>query len=142
MSKKAATKATKHAGGRPPKYTSAQQLMDAGREYFDTCEKARELPEKAGLCIGLGITRETYNEYRKKPQFSDAIKGMDLYIESCWTRRLGGQAATGAIFYLKNAFHEHFHDRKELELSGSVKHGEMERLSNDELESIATGGAA
>lgn len=106
--------------GRPPKYSKAEDLVSAANKYFEKCDLARQLPEKAGLCLALGITRETYSQY-KKGDFSDAIKGFELYIESNWVRRLGGQAATGAIFYLKNAFRDDFKDRNETDVTSGGK---------------------
>ena len=107
--------------GRPPKYKSDKLLVAKAQEYFALCEKARQLPEKAGLCLALGISRETYSQY-KKDKFPDAIKGFELYIESNWVRRLSGQAATGAIFYLKNAFSADYRDRTETDVtSGGEK---------------------
>ena len=106
----------KNAGGRPPKYNSSEELIAKAQTYFAICEKSHELPEKAGLCLALGITRETYSQYRKG-EFSDAIKRLDLYIESNWARRLASSAATGAIFYLKNAFSADYRDRTETDLT-------------------------
>ncbi len=107
--------------GRPPKYTSDEEIWKVAKKYFETCDENHQLPEKAGLCIALGITRETYNQY-KNGKFSDALKRIELYIESNWVRRLGGQAATGAIFYLKNAFSKDYRDRHETDVtSGGEK---------------------
>lgn len=75
------------------------------------------MPEKAGLCIWLGIHRDTYNEYKKKPGFSDVLKGAELWIERAWVQRLAGNAPTGAIFYLKNAFREEYRDRQETDIT-------------------------
>lgn len=107
----------KHKGGRPPKYTTGQELADKLTAYFESCEKSRTMPNKAGLCIWLGITRETYNEYRKKPELSDAIKACDAMIENSWVQRLAGNSPTGAIFYLKNAFSADYRDRHETDLT-------------------------
>ncbi len=102
-------------GGRPAKYTSGELLWLKANDFFELCDKTRQLPEKAGLCLYLGISRDTYSEYRKK--FPDSIKAIDMYIESSWVRRLNGQAATGAIFYLKNAFRDEYKDRHETDIT-------------------------
>jgi hypothetical protein len=104
--------------GRPPAFSDAEQLKNKAEAYFAHCDKKRLPPEKAGLCLALGITRETYSQYRKKEEFSDTIKRCDALIQQWWVRRLSGQAATGAIFYLKNAFKEEFKDKYE----GDVHH--------------------
>lgn len=59
------------------------------------------MPNKAGLCVALGISRDTYSEYRKK--FPDTIKRADQIIEDIWVQRLPQKNATGVIFYLKAA---------------------------------------
>lgn len=108
--------------GRPPKFASPEDLWEQAWMYFKICTKARVLPEKAGLCFTLNISRDTYSEYRKKKEFTDTIKRIDQYIESNWVRRLASQAATGAIFYLKNAFRAEFRDRTDMDVtSGGEK---------------------
>src|ERR1035437_4693897 len=58
-------KATKEKrNGRPPKYESDELLIAKAQEYFALCDKNRQLPEKAGLCLALGISRETYSQYK------------------------------------------------------------------------------
>ena len=74
------------------------------------------MPNKAGLCVYLGICKETYNDYKKK--FSDSIKGFESITENAWVQRLGGSSPTGAIFYLKNAFD--YRDKQEIEQSGKI----------------------
>jgi len=107
-------------GGRPPKYSDHNEIIIKANAFFALCDKNRQKPEKAGLCLALGISRDTYSEYKKR--FSDTIKGLELYIESCWVRRLDSQAATGAIFYLKNAFRDEYKDRQETDVtSGGEK---------------------
>lgn len=107
-------------GGKPPKYSNGKDIWDKAQEFFELCDSTHQLPEKAGLCLFLGISRDTYSQYRKK--YTDTIKGIDMYIESCWVRRLNGQAATGAIFYLKNAFKDEYRDRYDTDItSGGVK---------------------
>lgn len=101
--------------GRPPKYESGEEIWVKADEFFRLCDSTKQMPEKAGLCLFLAISRDTYSEYRKN--FPDTIKAIDNYIESAWVRRLAGQSPTGAIFYLKNAFKEHFKDRNETDIT-------------------------
>lgn len=97
--------------GRPPKYESESKFRDAVEAYFDDCEERELMPNKAGLCASLHISRDTYNEYRVR--FPDAHKDLESYIEDQWVQRLAGTTPTGAIFYLKNAFKEDYKDRHE-----------------------------
>jgi hypothetical protein len=103
----------KNKGGRPAKFKERQQLVDVLTGYFENCDEARQMPNKAGLCLWLNISRDTYNEYKKKPGFSDAIKACEAMIENAWVQRLAGTTPTGAIFYLKNAFSDDYRDRTE-----------------------------
>lgn len=117
QAKKTETLGEKHKGGRPPKYATLEELAEQIKLYLESCEKTRTLPNKAGLCVYLQITRETYNQYKDKPEFSDALKQTERYIENAWVQRLGGANATGAIFYLKNAFKEDYKDRHETDIT-------------------------
>ena len=99
--------------GRPPSYDAPDRMVKEIEAYVDNCTKERQMPNKAGLCIWLGIHKDTYNEYKKKPGFSDAIKGAEMWIENAWVQRLSSNAPTGAIFYLKNAFSMDYRDRQE-----------------------------
>ena len=102
-------------GGRPPKYADEKILLDKILEYFAQCEEKKEMPNKAGLRLFLDISRDTYNEYKKR--FPDALKRAEAFIENAWVQRLGGNSPTGAIFYLKNAFFEDYRDRTETDLT-------------------------
>lgn len=105
--------------GRPPKYGNAKVLSESIKEYFDSCENSKTMPNKAGLCCWLKISRETWSQYRAK--FPDTVKTTDHYIENIWVQRLAGNSPTGAIFYLKNAFKEHYKDRNETDLTSDGK---------------------
>lgn len=101
----------KNKGGRPPKYATDAELLARIEDYFRDCDSEKKIPNKAGLRLALDISRETYNEY--KTRFLDAMKIAEDTIEEAWTNRLTSPAATGAIFYMKNAFKEDYKDRHE-----------------------------
>lgn len=103
------------------KYKTAKELRTKALQFIEQCKVEKELPEKAGLCVHLGITRDTYCRYRKQKNLSDTIKEIDHLIESAWVRRLGGAAPAGAIFYLKNAFKEHYKDKTETDVTTNGK---------------------
>jgi hypothetical protein len=100
---------------RPPKYESDDEFNKAVNAYFEMCTEKRLMPNKAGFCYALKISRDTYNEYKKR--FPDALKLIEAYIEEAWVQRLSTTAPTGAIFYLKNAFKEDYRDRTETDLT-------------------------
>lgn len=92
--------------GRPPKFQSPEHLAALISVYFTKCREEKDIPNKAGLALFLGTTRETLHDYEKKEGFSYAIKDAYATIEDAWVQRLGGNVKTvaGIIFYLKNAF--------------------------------------
>lgn len=121
-------KKAKRPVGKPPKFKNESEFREAITAYFDSCYqivlKGRRgqpkvevryrvsMPNKAGLCYHLKICRETWAQYKKK--YTDAVKDAEFHIENEWVQRLGGNAPTGAIFYLKNAFKEEYKDKHEV----------------------------
>lgn len=100
---------------RPRKHTQIGVFTKAIDVYFEDAG----VPSKAGLRSCLRLSRDAYNEYKKRgDEFSDALKRAEDRIEIWWVGRLPHQHATGAIFYLKNAFSEDYRDRHELTGSG------------------------
>ena len=111
------------AMGRNKKYTSAAALGKAVEGYFEsisyrtrmkveTEDGARELrvtewagrPSVAGLCLHLGISKETWNQYDKDPRLRRVTGEARLRMEEYWTGRLDGKGAHGARFVLTNNF--------------------------------------
>ena len=63
------TEPTKHAGGRPTKYTP--ELLEECRKYL---KDYNTLPSIAGLAVRLDVARETLQAWARdedKPEFSD-----------------------------------------------------------------------
>ncbi len=92
--------------GRPPSFANPDELYDAAELYFDTCNEAGEIPNKAGLALSLGCSKDTLSVYGKDKgqEFSDAIAKIYSYVENKWLQHLTRSSPTGVIFYLKNAF--------------------------------------
>lgn len=88
--------------GRPPKYTSADELNAKIDEYFNSLTPVNYT--LTGLCIHLDITKETFYQYEKNEQFSDSIKRARLKIEYSYEMKLTNQQfpTSGCIFALKN----------------------------------------
>lgn len=106
------------SGASLARFKSEEELDKRCKEYFEKCIKNKKRPSKAGLLVYLDITVEPWHQYKKK--FPKATKRADNIIEEAWIERLDGVAATGAIFYLKNAFKEKYRDRYENNISGEV----------------------
>lgn len=116
--------APKSVGGRPPTYSDANVLEAKIKEYMRSCmsksgKRLVRMPNKAGLCLFLGISRDTYNEYKKR--FPDTINVSEKLIEDEWVQRLRSSSPIGAIFYLKNAYKEIYKDRQETDVTSKGK---------------------
>jgi len=118
--------------GRPTKYRMemCEQVIEAGRQGKTV----------AGMAAEIGITRETFNQWRRnKPEFSDAVKeGLDL-AQAWWEDRgqeavfgkVPGFNATAYIFNMKNRFKEDWRDTQDLTSSdGSMS---PQKLTGEDL---------
>lgn len=119
----------KRTGGNAKRaFETEESLRESIMAYFQYClfkengkPRVQEIiANKAGLCLFLNISRETYSQYRKR--YPDTIKNADGYIENTWIQRLKTNAPTGAIFYLKNAFKEIYKDKHEVKTTGTTEH--------------------
>lgn len=93
----------KHPGpGRPRRFMVPDQIQTLGDEYF--ANTPQEKVSITGLCLHLGILRETLCEYEKLPDFADTIKSLKLRVEYAYEMRGDKGAAPPAytIFALKN----------------------------------------
>lgn len=106
-------------GGRPPKFKTEEELNKAIDIYFKKAQEEGGISNKAGLFHWLDIDRSTWFAYSKK--YPNTIRNANMWIESVWVTRLAGTGATGAIFYLKNAFKEDYKDRTETDITSGGK---------------------
>jgi hypothetical protein len=113
-------KKAKNKGGRPPKYETEQQLVEKIESFFNKCMKKRKgfIPSKAALRLHLNLSKDLYSDYKKR--FPNPIKRAEDIIEKAWVERLAHPGATGAIFYLKNAFKDDYREKQEVEHSGKL----------------------
>lgn len=119
-----------HAGGRPLKFQSLNQLKDIGDRYF------AETPETewtvSGLSLALDSDRETVRNYKdNREEFSGTIKRYWGMIERAYEKDLRRKGRSGDIFALKNFG---WSDRQEVEqtITADVT-SNGETLSNPEL---------
>ena len=91
---------SKHAGGRPRKYQTVEELQKAIDFYFNTDDHYTV----TGLALSLGFTSRQaliVNE-GYSPEFFDALKTAKLKVENFYEKHLTANNATGSIFALKN----------------------------------------
>jgi len=87
---------------RPVLYDTPEKFVAVADAYFAKCEADEAVPTVNGLCIALGMTRETLLRYEEKEGFSDPVKLVRMRLEAAWEQRLAGPNAAGTIFWLKN----------------------------------------
>lgn len=91
--------------GRPKAYTEVDEMNKKINEYFEFCDRSNEPYTVTGLCLALGICRDTLLEYSKNSEFSDTIKKAKMRVENYLEKHLiTDSSTTGIIFNLKNNF--------------------------------------
>lgn len=90
-----------HPGGRPPKFSSPEEMQVLIDQYFS--DEKEPIKTICGLAIALGfVDRRSIYDYYKNPEFSHTIKGAMIRVENGYEKRLSGNNPTGPIFVLKN----------------------------------------
>lgn len=105
------TEQKKHAGGRPLKFKTPEELQQKIDNYFESVKEPRLIGEQlyfepitiTGLALALDTSRETLCNYEERDEFFDAIKRAKLRCENYAEKQLYmGKSAAGPIFSLKN----------------------------------------
>lgn len=107
--------------GRPLKFKTPEDLEDKINEFLIACNAKGITPTKGQLALYLDTTRETLSEYEEKEEYVDALKRIYLIIEENWVQKLTGQAVTGTIFYLKNAYSKNWREKSEQDITSGGK---------------------
>jgi len=146
----------KHAGGRPRKFETVEEMHTAIGEYFEKCD-ARMVkvvvnqgnkkvlanvpkPEPytiQGLAVFLDLTTEGLREYEMREEFSATIKRAKAVIEADKVLHMldGDGYGAGYIFDLKNNFG--WTDRQTIEHTGKdggpIEHEDLSGMTNEQL---------
>lgn len=121
-------------GGRPRKFDSADEIYQEGLQYIEGILAEDKHLTFTGLCIALGTTKETFNEYESgkydtdNEVFSILLKDLKQRCENYAENRLYGNNPTGAIFALKNYG---WKDKQEIEQNNT---GAVEIVFNNQLD--------
>jgi hypothetical protein len=124
-------------GGRPRKFTNAEELYNDGMKYIERTLRKDEPLTWTGVCIALDSTRETMNDYdsgkydNENNRFSDAIKRLKVHCENYAESRLFANNPTGAIFALKNYG---WKDKQEVESINHNLNQDVSNLSEEEID--------
>ncbi len=128
----------KGAGGRPPTFTSVEEMQKKIDEYFDYCDnRTKDIfipklgdhvtmndPEPytmSGLAYFLGMSRRSLVDYAHKDKFSKIVKRARRRVEYDIERRMNDKNTftPGLIFNAKNNFG--WQDKSEVELTEKPK---------------------
>lgn len=86
--------------GRPPIFKNPEELQKKILNYFS--KTTEEKITITGLCLSLGINKDTFYEYGKKKGYKDIIDYARLKVENSYELSLRKYGRTGDIFALKN----------------------------------------
>ena len=126
----------KHAGGRPRKFQSVEEMDEAIEAYFFECDERTvpfvtkegdvlQIPSPApytvmGLANLLGLSRQGLLEYQERDEYSDTIKKAKGRVhQNLEFRMLDGRGyGPGHIFGLKNNYN--WKDKHEVDQKTSM----------------------
>lgn len=94
----------KNPVGRPPAYSSPEEMQIVVDEYFLLCKANDEPPTVSGLALALDISTEGVRRYEGKPEFRGIVKRAKQQVENALEKRLHQSSPVGAIFNLKANF--------------------------------------
>ena len=95
----------KHAGGRPPKYNTVEEMQEKIDNYFKECDNRNKPYTITGLALALDLDRKSILNYSEKEEFFHTIKKAKLKVENYLEERLiNDTSTTGIIFNLKNNY--------------------------------------
>jgi hypothetical protein len=119
-----------HAGGRPLKFKSVEELQNKIDAYFEYCDEIGEYYTMSGLADYLDIDRVTLIRYGERDEFCNTIKKAKRKVEKQFElNTLKGQYnPTIAIFLMKNNFN--YEDRVQQDVAVTER-TKAEKLSDE-----------
>lgn len=106
----------KHAGGRPLKYKSVEEIQPLIDAYFINTPVTQQTI--TGLALALDTDRATLINYAKRDEFFNAIRRAKTKVENAYELSLRVRGSAGDIFGLKNFG---WTDKTEVENSGEQR---------------------
>lgn len=110
-------------GGRPRVFNSPEDMELKCMEYFDACITDKMVVTITGLCLWLGVSRNTVKRWQNEPEFkefSHIINRAIQAVEVSYEQKLDTFTFGGAIFALKNINKEYWKDKTEQEVSQTI----------------------
>ncbi len=129
----------KHAGGRPPKFSTNEELLDAFYQWQDEFKEGGnltdEIPDVEGFCDYIDSYRQLLMEYEKKEEFSTTIKKIRnwIYYKKKQLAMTNKMNATIFIFDAKN--NAGYVDKTEVDEKKEVTH-KYEDMDDEQLDKL------
>jgi hypothetical protein len=119
-----------HAGGRPLKFKSVEELQNKIDAYFEYCDSNNKPYTISGLACWLDTDRITLIRYEERDEFSNTIKRAKQKVENQFEERAicGEYNPTMAIFLMKNNFKYEDKVQQEVKVTERTK---AEKLSDE-----------
>jgi hypothetical protein len=119
-----------HAGGRPLKFKSVEELQNKIDAYFEYCDSNNKPYTISGLACWLDTDRITLIRYEERDEFSNTIKRAKQKVENQFEERAicGEYNPTMAIFLMKNNFKYEDKVQQEVAVTERTK---TEKLSDE-----------
>jgi hypothetical protein len=95
---------TRGGHGGVPKQVTPEEVEQLALNYMERCKEEDEPLTATGLAIALGFkSRQSLYDYRKDPDYKDAINKAMLYVENGYEIQMArGRGDGGIVFALKN----------------------------------------
>lgn len=101
-------------GGRPPHYSTPEELWDKAVEYFETTKNTsgRYKPAMDMLTFYVGFkSRSSWDDYAARgEEFSYIVGKIKMFVRGCYELNLSGFAWAGSQFALRNIGKEDWQD--------------------------------
>lgn len=119
-----------HAGGRPLKFKSVEELQNKIDAYFEYCDSNNKPYTISGLAYWLDTDRITLIRYEERDGFCNTIKRAKQKVENQFEERAicGEYNPTMAIFLMKNNFNYEDKVQQEVAVTERTK---AEKLSDE-----------
>jgi hypothetical protein len=123
--------------GRPRIIKSPEEMDRLVEEYVAKCREEGEPLTLTGMILHLGLSsRQSFDRYGERPEFTDSVKRAKLLIENEYERKLDRARPAGAIFALKNMG---WSDTQEVAFKGALANLDLNQLPDELIERIAEG---
>jgi hypothetical protein len=133
------TEIAKHLGGRPLKLQNRRKVQEAIDGYFADCETNKEPVTLTGVCMCLGITRETFRQYANGEgdhrRISDIVKRAHQRVEQAYEKR--GMTAQNPAFFIFVLKVMGWPDKQDIDINARLRPSSYTEEEETELREFA-----